>query len=102
MVLQASVWSNGGSGWGLKILGGSKIRSQHFDRSLGIVFLDLDGNLCSFNICKNSFWTKTCGELIGKELRSWISEHGLHSGQRIEIKILESKKVFRPLLSQSE
>jgi hypothetical protein len=98
MVLHASAWNNGGVGWGLKILGGLDTRFKHFDRSLGVVFLDLDGKLCPFNIDKNTFWTKTCGELIGKELRSWILKHSLDSGQRIPMEIVEAKKIFRPVL----
>jgi hypothetical protein len=97
MRLLASIWSNGSNGWGLKILGGSETRGKYFDRTTKEVLLDLDGKLCPFNIYEKSFWTKSCGELIGKELRNWIQSHELRSGQRIQLDILEDKRKFRPI-----
>ena len=86
---------------GLRILDGTKVRLKYFRRSAGRVFLDLDGRLHPFNIDKESFWSKTCGELIGRELRSWLMTHDLRSGQHLEMEVVQDGKIFRPLVPKS-
>jgi hypothetical protein len=40
---ECSVWNNGGCGWGLKVLGGTDVRRDNFDRHRKTVTLLLDG-----------------------------------------------------------
>jgi hypothetical protein len=53
------------------------------------------GVIFPFNINKKSFWTKTCGELIGVALRKWIKSNGLRSGEHIWLEILKPYQLFK-------
>jgi len=92
--IRCSVWNNGGSGWGLRILGGPSVRDTHFDRKERVVMVDLDGEEFPFNIDKGSFWRK-CPELIGWPLKNWFAAKGLRSGDRLWLRVVESKRRFR-------
>ena len=93
--IEYSVWNNGGNGWGLRILGGMRVRDAHFHRAYSPVQIDLDGTLFSFNIDKKSFWTASCGELIGVPLRKWVMGNGLASGDRVWLEILWPYQIFK-------
>ena len=93
--IECSVWNNGKKGWGLKVLGGPKVRRSYFDRAKSPVFVELDGTLFPCNIDKDSFWTKTCGELINVNLRNWITQNNLTHGDRVWLDILEPYRKFR-------
>src|SRR3989442_4852656 len=93
--LQCSVWTNGKKGWGLKVLGGTRVREAHFRRESSPVYLSIGGREFAFNVDKNSFWTRQCGELIGVALRDWFFQHGLHSGDRVWLEMTEPHKPLR-------
>jgi len=93
--IECSVWNNGASGWGLKILGGLGMRKRHFQRTNSPILVELDGTLFPFNIDKKSFWTPRCGELIGIQLGEWIIKHGLKSGDRVWLEILKPFQTFK-------
>ena len=93
--LKCSVWNNGQSGWGVKILGGPGVRSAHFDRSSSPVIVELDGVDVSVNIDKDSFWTKTCGELIRKPFEDFFKRHSLSTPDRVWLEVIEPKRRFR-------
>ncbi len=54
-VLECSVWSNGGNGWGLRILGGSTTGNRYFSRDRSPIHIELDGRSFSINVDKDSF-----------------------------------------------
>lgn len=93
--LECSVWNNGSSGWGVRVLGGKAVRGKYFRRSTSPVVVEIDGVDQLFNVRKKSFWTKTCGELIGKVVREWRDRHGLKSGEHVWLKVLEPYSRFR-------
>jgi hypothetical protein len=64
--IECSVWTNGGNGWGLRVLGGTKIRKIHFDRHESPVRIEFGAEHCECNVDKDSFWNDSCGELISK------------------------------------
>ena len=64
--LKCSIWHNGRTGWGIKVLGGMSVRLANFDRSQSPVIVEIDGEDVSVNVDKKSFWNSTCGELIRK------------------------------------
>jgi hypothetical protein len=96
-----SVWNNGGRGWGLKVLGGPRVRGAHFRRDQSTVYLKLDDALCPINIKKKSFWTPTCGELISVAVRNWIVEHQLKIRDRVWLEIVEPYRTFKAVRMQS-
>jgi hypothetical protein len=93
--IECSVWNNGTETWGLKILGGLKVRQRYFQRSESPVDVELDGTVYPFNIDKKSFWTPKCGELLGVPLRNWIMRNGLKSGDRVWLEILQPYRCFK-------
>ena len=93
--LECSIWNNGRSGWGVRILGGKDVRKIHFDGTLSPVIVEIDGQETSVNIDKNSFWNRTCGELIHKTFRDFRERHHLKSSDRVWLKILEPRRRFR-------
>jgi|SRR5712664_130456 len=93
--LECSVWTNGSSGWGLKILGGQSVRQAHFQRDISPVVVEIDGVGQQFNVNKHSFWTRPCGELIGKSIRDWKQRHGLKSSDHVWLRVLEPYQRFR-------
>lgn len=72
-------WSNGGTGYGLKIAASD--RDSYFSRDWQSVTLELpvDGGLVDVevNIAKRSFWSGNCRELIHKEIGAWLKDRGL-------------------------
>lgn len=93
--IECSVWNNGGRGRGLKVLGGPHVRRRHFRRSHSPILIELDGTQFPFNIDKKSFWTPSCGELIGVALRDWIAKHGLTSGDRVWLEVAVPDTAFK-------
>lgn len=92
--IKCSVWNNGGTSWGLRILGGSKVRYRHFIRTCSPVAIELDGERFFFNIDKESFWRK-CPELIGESIRAWTRSHGLRTGDHVSLEVIEPQRTFR-------
>ena len=74
---EATAWNNGGAGYGLKIR--LSDRKRFFDRRWKTVTLFSDGRLLAdrVNVAKSSFWSGQCGELISKDIGSWLREEGL-------------------------
>lgn len=100
--IECSVWNNGSTGWGLKVLGGAAVRKLYFRRDLSPIHISLDGTLVPINIDKKSFWTSGCGELIKVPLRNWIVRNGLKSGDRVWLEILKPYRVFKAVLPPKE
>jgi hypothetical protein len=76
----AKTWNNGshhpsGAGYGLKIL--LQDREQFFNRSWQTVILHLAGyeRPIEVNVAKESFWNRTCGELISKDIGIWLQRN---------------------------
>ena len=59
------------AGYGIKI--SLQDRERYFDRTWQTVILHLSGleNPVEVNVAKPSFWNRTCGELIKKEIGNW-------------------------------
>lgn len=77
MPFTAKIWNNGryhatGAGYGIKIR--FEDREHNFDRTWQTVILYLSGvdYPIEVNIAKASFWTRTCGELIKKDIGFWF------------------------------
>jgi hypothetical protein len=90
-----SVWNNGGSGWGAKVLGGVETRFRYFRPGTSPVFVELDDIAHPFNINKKSFWTPTCGELIGKPFDAWRRAHNLPRSAHFKMEVVEPFRRFR-------
>jgi len=95
--IECSVWNNGGTGWGLKVLGGLQARQLYFRRDLSPISVELDGTLFPFNIDKKSFWTRQCGELIGIALRNWTMKNRLAAGDRVWLEVVKPYHTFRAI-----
>ena len=93
--LECSIWTNGETGWGLKVLGGLRTRLAHFDRKTSPVVVEIDGIDVSVNIDKNSFWTPRCGELIRKPIGQFAKRHRLKTGDRVWLEVIDPKRPFR-------
>jgi hypothetical protein len=77
MTFIAKTWNNGhrhasGAGYGIKIT--MQDREQLFNRSWQSVILHLNGysRPIEANVAKASFWNRTCGELIKKDIGIWL------------------------------
>ncbi len=75
-------WNNGkhhidGNGYGIKI--SVSDRDQYFDRDWKTIILALDGIFpkIEINIDKDSFWNKSCRELISVEIGKWLIKNKL-------------------------
>jgi|SRR5580700_3494875 hypothetical protein len=97
--IEGSIWHNGQAGWGIKVLGGPSVRLTHFERKASPVIVEVDGVDVSVNVDKDSFWNRTCGELINKSFKDFIARHGLKSSDRVWLEIIEPKRRFRVALS---
>lgn len=95
--IECSVWSNGSSGLGLRVLGGQQVRREYFERSQSPILIEVNGKYLRFGVDKDSFW-KDCGELINVQLKMWFEENGLKTGDHVWLEIIEPKKRF--LLTQ--
>ena len=80
MPFTAKIWNNGryhhsGAGYGIKI--SFEDRERYFDRTWQTVVLYLSGvdYPIEVNVAKSSFWNRTCGELIKKEIGVWYLRH---------------------------
>ena len=93
--LKCSIWTNGGTGWGLKVLGNVSVRQANFDRSKSPVIVEIDGEGVEMNIDKDSFWNKTCGELINKAIRDFKDRHNLKAYDHVWLRVLEPFHRFR-------
>lgn len=76
----ARTWNNGshhpsGAGYGLKIR--LQDREQFFNRNWQTVILHLDGHErpIEVNVAKASFWNRSCGELISREIGIWLQRN---------------------------
>ena len=80
MTFIAKTWNNGhrhasGAGYGIKIT--MQDREQFFNRSWQSVMLHLNDYSIPIevNVAKASFWNKTCGELIKKDIGIWLIQN---------------------------
>ena len=85
MTFITKTWNNGhrhasGAGYGIKIT--MQDREQFFNRSWQTVILHLSGNTSPIevNVDKPSFWNRTCGELIKKDIGSWLLRNNCEVG----------------------
>jgi hypothetical protein len=92
--IECSVWNNGSDGWGLRILGGAEVRARYFDRNCERVTLHLDDRESHPKVAKKSFWSRTCGELIQKEIGDFVRRHGLKTGDRVWLRPVEARTRF--------
>ena len=76
VIMIAKAWNNGGRGYGIQIQ--AVDRYKYFKREWKTVRLYLQGESQPIlvNIDKDSFWTPSCGELIKKEIGTWLENHG--------------------------
>ena len=93
--IKCSIFSNGSNGWGVRVLGGLKVRLEHFDRSASPVWIEVDGADVDFNVDKRTFWNGGCGELIRKPVEAWAKTRNLKTGDHVWLVVLEPKKRFR-------
>ncbi len=72
-----STWRNGSGAFGVKIAFDDRMR--YFSRHWTSVVLTLEGvqQPIMVNVGKPSFWTRTCGELISHDIKTWLIEKGL-------------------------
>lgn len=75
--MRVKAWNNGshhqnGNGYGIKI--DPPDRDLYFIRGWRTISLELDGESIGVevNIDKDSFWNKTCHELISVEIGKWL------------------------------
>jgi hypothetical protein len=80
MTFIAKTWNNShyhasGAGYGLKI--SFDDREQFFNRNWQTVILHLDGyeRPIEVNVAKVSFWNRSCGELISREIGIWLQRN---------------------------
>jgi hypothetical protein len=100
--LECSIWHNGQTGWGIKVLGGISVRLANFDRSQSPVIVEIDGVDVPVNVDKKSFWTSTCGELIRKPFGDFTKKHGLAVSDRVWLEVVEPKRRFRLTLAGTD
>jgi hypothetical protein len=74
--MKVTVWSNGGTGYGLKV--GEGDRDRFFDPSWRSVVLELAGQGDVVASVSPSFW-RACRELRSAEIGQWLQRHGLAS-----------------------
>jgi hypothetical protein len=97
--LECSIWHNGQTGWGIKVLGGLSVRLANFDRTQSPVIVEIDGEDIPVNVDKKSFWNSSCGELIRKPFGDFRRRHGLSTADRVWLEVVEPKRRFRLTLS---
>jgi hypothetical protein len=97
--IECSVWNNGGSAWGLRVLGGPSTRGRYFNESHKDVQVELGDCVFRFSTGRPSFWRK-CPELIGKPLREWFAALDLKPGDRVWLEVVEPFRRFRVQVSQ--
>jgi hypothetical protein len=98
--IECSVWNNGGTSWGLRVLGGPRARATHFHRNQKPILVELDGVLFPVNIDKKSFWIGNCGELISVALRDWIMKNLLTTGDRVWLEVVVPFHTFKAVAMQ--
>jgi len=72
-----TAWTNGGTGYGIKV--NVNDRDRFFKKEWKSVTLEFENSLtkAGVNIAKKSFWTPECRELIKKEIGEWLQNNGL-------------------------
>lgn len=72
-----TAWNNGSTGYGVKVT--MQDREQFFSKEWRSVSLELEGSAVQVevNVAKPSFWSPRCGELINREIGTWLKENGL-------------------------
>jgi hypothetical protein len=91
--LACAIWTNGGTSWGIAVLDSQEARRQHFDRSVGLILVEVDGIDRQFDITKVGFWQG--GHVIQKSVRTFKDAHNLKPGDRVWLRIVEPHRVFR-------
>jgi len=72
-----TAWNNGSTGYGVRVT--MQDREQFFSKEWRSVTLELEGSAVQVevNVAKPSFWSPRCGELINREIGTWLKENGL-------------------------
>jgi hypothetical protein len=96
----ARTWNNGqhhasGAGFGFKI--SFEDRERFFNRKWHTVILHIEGfeRPIEVNVAKISFWNRTCGELIKKDIGIWLHRNNLStwvSRQPFRVKMIVVKE----------
>ena len=106
-----TAWKNGKHGehnvaYGLKVP--IEDRDKHFDRAWRTVKLELpmaEGPIeAEVNVAKDSFWTRTCHELINSEIKRWLIQQGLvpwPSGKPPKIKVVQKAEHHFVIIGQA-
>ena len=96
--MKVTAWNNGlhksdGNGYGLKI--NLHDRDAMFQRDWKTIFIELPGEqtLVEINIDKESFWNKTCRELISVRIGKWLIKNGLAPWQPNRPPVLRLEQV---------
>lgn len=87
MYFHGKTWNNGshhpsGAGYGIKL--SLNDREANFSTNWNFVLLFLEGydQPIEVNVAKQSFWSKSCGELIHKEIGIWFQQNGISSWEK--------------------
>jgi len=100
----AKTWNNGshrpsGAGYGLKIR--LEDRAQFFNQNWQTVILHLDGydRPVEVKVGKASFWNRSCGELIRRDIGIWLQHNNRNlwdNGSPHEVRFtVVGERVFR-------
>jgi hypothetical protein len=76
----ATTWNNGqyhtsGAGYGIKISLENRERFFNPDWQTVILHLNSYDHPVQVNVAKESFWNRTCGELISKHIGLWLQRN---------------------------
>ena len=79
-----TAWNNGdwhatGAGYGVKVR--PEDRDRFFKKTWKSITLTFEGSKTKarVNVAKKSFWSRTCHELINKEIGTWLQSNGIAS-----------------------
>lgn len=72
-----TAWNNGKTGYGVKVT--MRDRARFFKKKWRSITLVLEGSTvqAEVNVAKPSFWSPRCGELISRDIGTWLRENGL-------------------------
>jgi hypothetical protein len=95
--IECSVWNNGGTGWGLHILGGLPVCAIHFRCDKNPILVEINSALFPIRIDKPSFWKegRRCGHIISVHLRKWFMENRLTTRDRVWLEVVEPFHKFK-------